>query len=508
MADSKELPGSYREPAPELAAAPPVDPAERIEVSVYLKPDTSAASGPEQAAAAMPSRAAVKAAREDAHAPDLAALRAFAEQAGLEVTCEDLARRLVRIAGPADKMQAAFGATLQKVEQGGQTMRARSGSLSLPADLADRVLAVLGLDTRPIATPKIVSHANAAAGISFLPTEIAALYDFPKQDASGQCIAIIELGGGYTDADNQAAFAAMGLPVPPIVAVGVAGAANTPTTADSADGEVALDIQVCGGAAPGARLAVYFAPNTGQGFVDAITEAAHDQTNAPSVISISWGGPENGWTGQEVAAMSAAFQDAATVGVTVFAASGDSLATDGVKDGKLHVDYPASDPLVIGCGGTLIAADQGAIAHETVWNSNGGGTGGGISSLFALPSYQSRAHVPLPQHGKHHMRGVPDVAGDADPESGYRIVVDGKHGVFGGTSAVAPLWAALFALVNAKRGSPIGRAHDQLYAAANAFRDIVSGDNKVGTIGYKAKKGWDPCTGLGSPVGSRIIDAF
>ena len=500
MADRKELPGTFRAALPAVASTAPVDPAERIEVSVYLKPrDDAAGSAP-----APSSRAAVEAARTDLHAGDVEALEAFAKSAGLEVTCVELSRRLVRIAGPADKMQAAFGATLHQVEAGGDSLRARSGTLSLPADVADRVLAVLGLDQRPVATPKIVPHKSVTPPASYLPTEVAALYDFPKQDASSQCIAIIELGGGYTDADNAQAFAAMGLPVPPIVAVSVAGGANSPGGKDGADGEVALDIQVCGGAAPGAKLAVYFAPNTSQGFVDAITDAVHDQTNKPSVISISWGGPEVSWTGQDIAVMSAAFQDAATVGVTVFAASGDSLATDGEKDRKAHVDYPASDPLVVGCGGTLIQTDDGAITNETVWKSNGGGTGGGISSLFERPDYQSAARVPK-SDGKA-MRGVPDVAGDADPDSGFRIVIGGKVGVVGGTSAVAPLWAALIALANAKRGSPAGQVHDKLYAAGDAFRDIVIGNNKVGRVGYKADKGWDACTGLGVPIGSRIVD--
>jgi kumamolisin len=298
----------------------------------------------------------------------------------------------------------------------------------------------------------------------------------------------------------------MGLAVPDIVAVGVDGADNSPGTSD-ADGEVALDIQVAGGVAPGARLAVYFAPNTSQGFVDAITQAVHDDTNKPSALSISWGSPEDGWSEQAIAAMGAAFRDAVALDVTVCAASGDSLATDGESDGQAHVDYPASDPAVLGCGGTRITASGDAITGEIVWKSNGGGTGGGVSALFALPDYQQGAGVPAPAAGEGG-RGVPDVAGDADPDSGYRIVTGGQTGIIGGTSAVAPLWAAIVAVLNAARGAPLGQIHGQLYAATGAFRDITSGDNRSGSVGYAAGAGWDPCTGLGSPIGDGLRSAL
>lgn len=505
MAELKEILGSHRAAFAAPAAAP-VDPDERIEVSIYLKPREDAP--PAVGGAAVMPRAAVAQARGAHHAEDIAAVSAFAAQAGLEITCKEPARRRLCLAGTAAQLQAAFGATLHMVEADGRRLRVRSGSLYLPEELADRVVAVLGLDNRPVATPKIVPHQSAVPPASFLPTEVAKLYAFPATDASRQCIGIIELGGGYLPADNDQAFGAMKLPVPPIVTVGVDGGANAPGQPDGADGEVALDIQVCGGAARGAKLAVYFAPNTDQGFVDAISQAVHDQANAPSVLSISWGAPETEWTGQAIAAMGDAFQDAAKMGVTVCAASGDGLATDGLTDGKLHVDYPASDPFVLGCGGTLLHGSGDAIADESVWNSNGGGTGGGVSTLFALPDYQARAAVPTPAGGGGAMRGVPDVAGNADPNSGYRVVIAGQTQIIGGTSAAAPLWAGLMAIVNADRKAPVGQAHAALYAAAGAFRDIVAGDNKAGGLGFAAAPGWDACTGLGSPIGDQIGAVF
>lgn len=498
--DMRELPGSHRPPHHGMTRQGPAPSGDVATVSIYLAPR-------DEHEGAIASRAAIRDHRADAHADDRAAVRTFAEGAGLQVTHDDPARRLVQVTGDVAAIEKAFGTSLHHYEADGRVHRGREGSLHLPADVVDRVQAVLGLDTTPVATPKIVPHRGVLPPQGFLPTEIAALYGFADADATGQCIAIIELGGGYTDADNQAAFKAMGIPVPPIVAVGVDGGANTPTDGSGANGEVALDIQVAGGLARGAKLAVYFAPNTSQGFVDAITQAVHDDQNRPSAISISWGSPENGWSRQDVAAMSTAFADAAKLGVTVTAASGDSLATDGVKDGKAHVDFPASDPNVLGCGGTFVQASSAEVTSETVWNSNGGGTGGGISALFAPPAYQEGIRLPAkaPTGGG---RGVPDVSGNGDPDSGYRIVTDGATGIVGGTSAVAPLWAAIAAVLNKARGKPIGMPHAALYGDPSALRDVIKGDNKSGKVGYDAAPGWDACTGLGSPDGARLRKLF
>jgi kumamolisin len=499
MADDRQILAGSEHAAPRgMKAIGRVPGDEPITVSLYLTPRGQAPT--------TCSRQELRGQREKDHAPDLEAVRAFARDAGLEIVTEDAARRLVQLRGPAAAIEQAFATELHHYEKDGAMCRGRQGALHLPSHVAGSVAAVLGLDTSPIATPKFVPHQGPTPPPGFLPTDIARLYGFDGTDVSGQCIGIIELGGGYTDADNQAAFEAMGLAVPEIVAVSVNGGANAPGMSD-ADGEVALDIQVAGGVARGARLAVYFAPNTSQGFVDAITQAVHDDTNKPSALSISWGSAEDGWSQQSIAAMSAAFADAAALGLTVCAASGDSLATDGESDGKAHVDYPASDPSVLGCGGTKITASANLITDEVVWTSNGGGTGGGVSTLFALPDYQKDAGVPSAQTSKGG-RGVPDVAGDADPDSGYRIVTGGQTGIIGGTSAVAPLWAAIAVTLNASRQQPLGQPHAALYRAVSAFRDITEGDNKSGAIGYAAAKGWDPCTGLGTPDGAKLSSAL
>ena len=504
-----DLPGSHRD-APTAAMVGPTPPDTPVTVSVYLKDrdgDPLLALPPQDSRvtpAAM-SHAELATARHAAQ-HDGDAVLAFAAAHGLTVVGHDPARRVVTLAAPAAAMAAAFATSLDEYDGPDGRFRGRSGVLRVPADVAGSVGAVLGLDTRPIATPKLARAAAVTSG--FRPNAVGALYGFPQGATVGRgaTIGIIELGGGYRDSDTAAAFAAMGLPAPAVTAVGVAGGVNDPTTDPNANGEVALDIQVAGGVAPGARIVVYFAPNTDRGFADAISTAVHDTVNKPSVISISWGSAESSWTAQGIAAMTAALKDAATLGVTVFAASGDNLATDGVADGKAHVDFPASSPYVVGCGGTLLEASGATRTGETVWNSNGGGTGGGVSAKFARPAYQSAANVPAGPAGGG--RGVPDVAADADPNSGYLVVVGGKTQQIGGTSAVAPLWAGLVAAINAGAATPVGFAHPLLYGNAGAFNDIVAGDNKVGRVGFAAAPGWDACTGLGTPIGAALLALF
>ena len=513
--ERKEVVGSKRV-APTAPPVGAVDPNQVATISLYVKAKKEA---PEPGAARIVGRAALKSERESALAATFARLFAFAAEHKLKVVETEPARRLMKVSGAIGDLSAAFGADLALYKHGEATFRGRVGVLTAPADIADDLEAVLGLDQRPAATPKLVRAAKAQANTSFLPNAVAGLYGFPTGAAAGkgECVAIIELGGGVAASDTAAAFQAMGIAAPTVVTVGVSGGSSQPGKDTNADGEVALDVQVAGGAAPGATFAVYFAPNTDQGFVDAITHAVHDATNKPSVMSISWGSPESGWTQQAITAMTSAFQDAALAGVSVFAASGDGLATDGVKDGKPHVDFPASSPWVVGCGGTALNSSGGARSTETVWNSNGGGTGGGVSDLFAVPGFQSGVKIPneigAPHATKKHPRttggrGVPDVASDADPDTGYRVIVDGKAEVIGGTSAAAPLWAGLFALVNAAAGKPAGQPHATFYKNPGIFNDVTHGNNKSGAIGYSAAKGWDACTGLGTPKGAAVIAAF
>lgn len=454
---------------------------------------------------------------------DLAAankVRQFATEHGLMVdeAASSAIRRTIVLGGSAAAMQKAFGVELKQYEyqdQEGRTerFRGREGFLMIPSDLANIVNAVLGLDNRPQATAHFrklgatgrhAAAARTAAAQSFTPIQIGQLYNFPTDaTGSGQTIGIIELGGGYQTSDLQQYFTNLGRTPPAVVAISVDGGTSSPGDPNGPDGEVMLDIEVAAAVAPNAKIAVYFAPNTDQGFQDALTTAIHDTTNNPSVISISWGASESNWTGQAMQAFDQSCQSAAALGITVTVASGDNGSDDGVSDKANHVDFPASSPHVLACGGTTLAANKRAVTDETVWNDmpQGGATGGGVSAVFSLPDYQAHVNVPPPINSSGG-RGVPDVSGDADPQTGYQIQVDGESGVFGGTSAVAPLWAGLVALLNQKLGQPVGFLNPRLYsiAAPGPMRDITMGNNGA----FSARTGWDACTGLGSPNGAQL----
>jgi kumamolisin len=407
-------------------------------------------------------------------------------------------------------MERAFGTSLRAVTStapDGTRLghRERSGALHVPVQLDGIVTAVLGLDDRPQARAQ-TRIASATTGVSYTPLQLATLYDFPDgTDGSGRTIAIIELGGGFAQSDLDSYFGGLGIASPTVTAVPVDGGKNVPGGNPSgADGEVLLDIEVIGALAPGADVLVYFAPNTDAGFLDAVADAAH-ATPTPVAISISWGQNEDQWTAQARTALDDAIQDAAALGVTVTAAAGDNGSSDGSTDGGAHADFPASSPHALACGGTSLHATGDVVQSETVWNdgAQGGATGGGVSQVFALPSWQQRADVPTSPTGGSG-RGVPDVAGDADPQTGYRVLIDGTQTVIGGTSAVAPLWAALTARLAQALGAPLGLLQPKLYAATGAFRDITAGNNGA----YDARAGWDPCTGLGSPRGTALLTAL
>jgi len=439
---------------------------------------------------------------------DIDCVRNYATSHGLVETGCEPHRRVLHLKGSVDALQRAFGVQLGRYRLPGQRsyVVGCEHAPALPADVAPSVLVVLGLDRRPVAKPHF-RKALAAPPQTYTPPGIGQLYNFPANtDGSGQCVALIELGGGFSQADLTTYFNGLGIATPPTVtAVSVAGGKNAPGGA--ADAEVMLDIEMLGGLAPGAAIAVYFAPNTDQGFYEAISQAAHDAQLKPSVISISWGGPEDSWSASSLAAMQSALADAAAMGVTVTAASGDSGSGDGETDGQPHVDFPASSPYALGCGGTTLTASAGTISSEVVWNdtaSNNGATGGGVSIDYALPTWQQGSKVPQAPGG-YAGRGVPDVAGNADPLTGYQVRVDGQDEVIGGTSAVAPLWAALLARCNQALGRAVGDVHAALYrVGTTAFRDITQGNNGA----YNASTGWDACTGLGSPDGQMLLTAL
>jgi kumamolisin len=507
------LRGSEKKPVPNAEPVGAIAPDDQIRVTVFLRrksADPVPAPGPHGTHLSREEFAQ----QHGATPEDIALVERFAHEYQITVADTNIGKRRVILTGTAANVTKAFGTELAcyKLPSTGHTFRGRTGTISIPTELDGVVVAVVGLDTRPIAKPHFRRKKRQTQPTTFTPPQVAALYNYPTGvTGTGQTVAIIELGGGYTTSDLQTYFRSLGITEPNVTAVSVDGGTNSPGS--DADGEVMLDIEVVGAIAPGVNIAVYFAPNTDQGFLDAITDAVHDTTRKPSVVSVSWGGPESSWTQQSLTAMNGALQDAATLGVTVTVAAGDNGSSDGVTDGQLHVDFPASSPYALACGGTTLTGSGNKISSEVVWNetaNNEGATGGGVSGSFPRPTYQSSAGVPAQPQTKYVGRGVPDVAGDADPSTGYQIRVDGQNTVVGGTSAVAPLWAALVALINEQIGKNSGFLNPTLYSLGEAdFHDITSGNNDDSGLGYySAGPGWDPCTGLGSPNGSALLQAI
>ncbi len=520
------LAGSERAPLQGAQEIGPANPNETVDVTIRLRSRTGKKPIVSADAYTKPIENRTILSRkefEQRHGADpdgMARIESFASQHNLTVKEKSWARRTIILSGTVTAVSEAFGVELKEYDHPSGKYRGRTGSVHLPAELHDVVEGVFGLDNRPQAKPHFRRRRGLAGvradavNLSYTPPQVAALYDFPAGvDGSGECIALIELGGGYNTTDLNNYWTQLKLTETPAVsAVSVGNGGNNPTGDPSGpDGEVMLDIEIAGSIAPGAKIVVYFADNTDAGFLNAITTAVHDSANNPSVVSISWGGPESSWTQQAMTSMDEAFQSAAAMGVTVCVAAGDDGSTDGVTDGLNHVDFPASSPNVLACGGTQLLSSGNTITGETVWNelaNNEGATGGGISDVFPLPTWQNGAGVPPSANANKNVgRGVPDVAGDADPTTGFLTRVDGNPDVIGGTSAVAPLWAGLIALINHSTGKPVGFINPLLYQNANTARDlndITSGNNGA----YSAGPGWDACSGLGSPIGTQVAAAL
>lgn len=519
------LAGSARAPLQGAREIGPANPNEIVDVTVRLTPKSGKKKFIDQKEFTKPIDSRKILTHEEferEHSADPASVElveSFAREHGLTVKEVSPERRTVILSGTVAAMSQAFGVELRQYRHAEGEYRGRTGPIHLPPELDSVVEGVFGLDNRPQAKPHFRRRRERAGArahaqsVSYTPIQVATLYDFPTNvTGSGECIALIELGGGFNPTDLSNYWNQLKLKTTPTVtAVSIGSGSNDPTgDPNGPDGEVMLDIEVAGAIAPGAKIVAYFAENTDAGFLNAITTAVHDKTNSPSIISISWGGPESSWTQQAMTSMDEAFQAAAAMGISVCVTAGDDGSTDGVSDGLQHVDFPASSPNVLACGGTHLIGSGTTITTETVWNelaNNEGATGGGISVVFPLPSYQSAAQVPPSVNAGHKVgRGVPDVAGNADPTTGYITLVDGQSGVIGGTSAVAPLWAGLIALINESIGKPVGFLNPLLYQANEStdFNDVTQGNNGA----YSARAGWDACTGLGSPNGLDIAEAL
>lgn len=445
----------------------------------------------------------------------------FAKTSGLKAESVDPESGRVVVKGTVKDFSTAFGTTLNDYKCQDGVKRQREGSLLVPRALGEDLDGVFGLDERTQAHPHAVRFNPAANATkdgatphkssSFLPPELAIAYNFPTESmGAGQSAAILEFGGGLDLADNAKYYSEHNLKQPEINVVSVDGQQNVPgSPPDGADGEIALDSQVIGSIAPDAKQMLVFSQDNEQGWIDAITRATFTQPSETpnSAISISWGDPESRWTPEQIRAQGLAFKKAALKGISVFAASGDTGATNGSSDGKVSTNYPSSDPYVTSSGGTRLSTDaQGKIKDETTWNDWGAG-GGGISDNIPVPDYQVGLNMPPNANGTGKPgRGLPDMAADASPSTGYVVRVNGDEQVIGGTSAVSPLFTAMMMRINGALGHSAGFLNPFLYKNGNSgiFHDITTGNIN----GYDATKGWDAATGWGSPDGKALLDAL
>ena len=421
----------------------------------------------------------------------------FASAQGLTVEQIDADHHTITLSGPMGRARSAFQPEQIGVFRAGdRRFIARSGRLSAPAHIADDVVTVLGFDQRPVVQPYVRTNAPGAVAAgappttSYNPTEIAKAYNFPDCDGKGQTIALLEFGGGYVQGQIDDYFQHQHVTrkgqITPINLHREGDDTGNKLDSGRGDSEVQMDIEIAGAVAPGADISVYFAPNTAQGFFAAVKRAIDDKV---TVISISWGNPENKWNQSDRDGLDQLFRSAQKE-IAICVASGDSGSQDDPASSNPTVDFPASSQNVLACGGTSCPRNK----PEVAWS----GSGGGFSVAFDIPTYQGD---PSDSSGPR-KRGVPDLAANADPLTGYNLEVNGTPVVLGGTSAAAPLCAALIALINQKLGRNVGFINVDLYQQPDVAVDITSGRNGF----FNAVGGWDPVTGLGTPNGVKIFE--
>lgn len=538
----KELPGHSHAPLDGEIQTGNTSPDSELQVTLLVRrrqelPDAHATFGYQlpkrRKHLSAPSLAAMHGATED----DVACVERFA--VAHELTVREVAhhRRKIVLSGRASAMERAFGVSLVEMNHSRGSYRATLGNASVPSELNGIVQAVIGLNTRPCARRRTVHHNNTVTPF-WTVRQMAEAYGFtPELSATGQSIALIELGGGYRGEDLQQFFSGLGMAMPMVRCVAVDGAQNAPASVDQikqflevvegkrkiteipadvlctaqATVEVTMDIELAAALAPGTEIVVYIAPGTEQGIFNALSQAIADPGKLPAAISISWGEPETGVSEAYLRSVDEVLREAALLGVTVCASSGDDGAMNGSTDGTPTVNFPASSPHALSCGGSTVHKAGTDDLRETAWNcmlhGMHGATGGGVSRNFETPPWQQDHSLPLAPTGSKG-RGVPDVAGPADPHRGCAIVVGGQSCSSAGTSAVAPLWAALVACMNTALGARCGYITPLLYqlskSAVSPLREITEGSNGF----YHAGRGWNACTGLGSPRVAKLIAAL
>lgn len=529
------LPGSNRPKDPHTVRVRDVDPNEQIDLTISLRGPKLPSPDDYVGQTMTPDQLSSQFGATKKDADEVSkALKKY----GLKVESVSLATRSMRVVGPASAVEAAFKpnmAILKSARQQGE-YRGRQGPLQIPQELQGVVKGVFGIDERRMARRKIPSSTAAPALSPQSPSELEQRYNFPPGDGSGQNIAIAEFGGGYFAEDTQAYCAKFQRPTPNIQAIGLDAPAFTlqqilalPPQQKKEQlgdaGEVMMDVQVIAGLCPAAGISVYFSTFDEQGWVDLLNAVIAAR---PVVLSCSWGLAEEdpGWSAGAIAAISDSLNAARLLGITICVSSGDDGSGDQLDDGEAHVDFPSSSPFTLGVGGTMLVRSGGSANEVTWWeapgrrtNRGGGSSGGGVSLEFDRPSWQD-VHIKSLNPGSRDGRVAPDVAALAGPPL-YDLIFVGKDAPNGGTSASAPLWAALITRINALlpqakqqrfltpllyqdsgNGKPVG---------AVAFRDITVGNNTSSPQpgrGYKAGPGFDAVTGWGVPDGVKLLNCL
>lgn len=456
---------------------------------------------------------------EDAHGStqaDLDAVGQFCRSHNLQVLAANRSRRSVQARGTVAQMNAAFRVTLHHYESPLGKYHGYEGQVQLPAALDGVVEAVIGLDNRPV--PSHHLSADPTPTNALTPQQVAQLYNFPAGTGAGQTVGIYEgQGAGYTPADLTSTVNGWGITTTPAPTDFPAG-----SNSGFSDPETVLDITVVSAIASKAAIVVYF--NTGAAVTDIISTLGNmihpiGSDPVPTILSISYAWSADDDTSfisaAEYTQIDNLFSDASQKGITVCIASGDT-GTQCESAAQSQVWYPGSDPWVLSCGGTTIGNISGSNFDEYVWNDVGlggpGATGGGVSAQFAVPGWQDNVNLPKRNTTGTAGRGTPDVAGNASENSGYPLFVGGTNiGPVGGTSAVAPLYAGLVALLNQNLGQDVGFLNPTIYALGpSVCRDVTGAagpaNNDFGGItGYPAGVGWDACTGWGSINGSALL---
>ncbi|HEV2479342.1 MAG TPA: S53 family peptidase [Puia sp.] len=527
MATHALLAGSTRAMRPGARVLGVADPDEWIEVTIKVRRKKAL---PEVGkTVAKPLSIQDLEAQYGADAADMEKVRTVLTGLGAKVLKEDAVSCSIRAGARAQVWESVFQVKLFHYAHVEGNYRGRKGDLRVPVELQEIVVGVFGLDNRKMVKRRPIHRRRVSLNLAeravgsrgwFFPAELAAIYSFPAGDGQGQTVGLLEFGGGYFPDDLATFCKDASVNVPTVRTVSVN---NTPTNAkDGSEGEVMLDIEVVAGACPASTIAVYFSSFDESGWVNIVDTAIHDQTSPLTVISCSWGYAEDApgaWSSGAQSAINDSLQAATLLGITVCVAAGDDGSDDEVGDGHAHVDFPSSSPYVLAVGGTTLKESSAGKITETAWKDgdglrkdNGGSTGGGVSTIFPRPSWQT-VSIQSVNPGSIEGRVVPDVAADASANTGYWTVVDGQGGASGGTSAAAPLWASLIARLNASLGVPVGFLSPLLYqAGANGqslgqtgCRDITSGNNDTASIGgYSAGPGYDAVTGWGVPVGTAL----